>query len=236
MLLDCANLLSGCPADLCPRADQVWLPHQCHRGHRGAPAGCGATCRIRSRWRCSAGLRSTRLGRAGGSAGCCFATPCCAPAKRRRSFPCVAFWYMRCRPRRDAFMMATAVANRQKTRGRFSSRCRTPPLRCGMYKPKTPLPAPWLSAALHRTVTDRLAPEQAQPGSRRDLPRRLLATSPDPAAKVYGKPQISSFVCDLCPVEHRRRAVSSDFCGLGCSRSGHTGREPVLRIKIADAR
>ena len=32
------------------------------------------------------------------------------------------FWYMRCRPRRDAFMMATAVANRQKTRGRFSSR------------------------------------------------------------------------------------------------------------------
>ena len=58
------------------------------------------------------------------------------------------------------------------------------PLRCGMYKPKTPLPAPGFLRLCIELSRGRLAPEQAQPGSRRDLPRRLLATSPDPAAKV----------------------------------------------------
>jgi hypothetical protein len=87
-------------------------------------------------------------------------------------------------PPAKRFIMATAPANRQKTRGRFSSRCRPPPLRCGMYKPKTPVPAPGFLRLCIELSRGRLAPEQAQPGVSPRSSTPIVGALSDPAPEV----------------------------------------------------
>ncbi len=166
-----ANLLSGASwtyVRSARRSDHCLLHSRCRRGHRGVRPSAAQLARSDPDGGARPACGRPGLAGQGGRLAAAWLRLAAYLPKRRRSFPCVAFWYVHCRPRRNAFMMATALANRQQTRGCFSSRCRPPPLRYGMYKRKTPVPTP---GRLRLCVSGRLTAYRLASAQPRGPPR-----------------------------------------------------------------